>query len=61
MTKEERTEVTAEAVKELQERKEMRTLSLQNVPIAAFNDLVGTQRRIEEEVMWIPSLTHMRS
>ena len=38
MTKQQQEEVTADAIKELEERREMRNLAVHNVPIAAFHD-----------------------
>lgn len=50
MSTEERKEATKDAVEELKEIREMKELSVQNVPISAFNDAQAVMRTVEEEV-----------
>lgn len=50
MTKDEKVEYTAEAVKELAERQEMKTFAPHNVPIAAFHDVFSVQSSIATQV-----------
>lgn len=45
-----RVEESAEAVQELVEYREMKKLSTQNVPLAAFHDTCSNLRTIEREV-----------
>ncbi len=42
--------MTSDAVKELDDRREMKDLSVHNVPISAFHDATSTEKRIETEV-----------
>lgn len=50
MSPEEQTEVTADALKELEERSEMKALVGHNVPMAAFRDVYATQQNIGTQV-----------
>ena len=50
MSASEQKEATEDAIKELDERKEMRNLALHNVPIAAFHDTRATQQQLKTKV-----------
>ena len=56
MTKEEQIEITRDAVKELEERRDMEDTTLHNVPMAAFNDTRSTLQACEKEVSVMMSI-----
>jgi hypothetical protein len=55
MSKEEQEEATNNAVKELEEHREMKSFSSCNVPIHVFHNAHATIESIEREVRIIPS------
>ncbi|KAF7791528.1 hypothetical protein EIP86_002544 [Pleurotus ostreatoroseus] len=49
MSKQAQKEATQDAIKELDERKEMRNLALHNVPVAAFHDMRASQNLMKTQ------------
>lgn len=53
MTREEQIAMTDDGLKALEEEREMKQLSRQNIPINAFNDTRSNLEKIEREVHFV--------
>lgn len=60
MTREQQIEVTKDAVKELEDQREVRSLAVRNVAKSCYHDTRATLASIEERV-WTPSLVMSRT
>ena len=61
MTKEEQIEITRDAVRELEERRDTEDSTLHNVPMAAFNDTRATLASLQTTVSFFRTFVESRA